>query len=131
MTPKVETTASNAAVREGQRFRVRFAERDGQAVGRGARLAALEQARHVVGGDDLAPAARRGERGVAVAGCDVEHFQAGAEVERFAELLADDLQRGADDCIVAGRPCAMLARLQRREVDGSGLLNSGQRMIEP
>ena len=74
--------------------------------GGGALAGALEQRRHVVGGDHVAPAARGGEGDVAVAGGDVEHFLAGAEVEGFAQLFADDLQGGADDGIVAGGPGA-------------------------
>ena len=77
--------------------------------GRGALAAAFEQRRHVIGRGHVAPAARRRERRVAVAGRDIEHLAAGAQVERFAQLLADDLQRGADDGIVARGPGALLA----------------------
>ena len=80
--------------------------RSSRPLGGGALAAALQQGRHVVGGDHVAPAARRGERDVAVAGGDVEHLLPGAEVERLAQLLADDLQRGADHGVVAGRPRA-------------------------
>ena len=62
-----------------------------------ASLAALEQRGHVVGRGHLAAAAGSRERRVAVAGGDIEHALARAHVERFAELFADDLQRGADD----------------------------------
>ena len=117
ITPKVESDGVEGRVAERQGFRIRFLELDRQAFGRGARAAALEQRRHVVGGGHLAPAARRGERGVAVAGGDVEHLLAGPEVERFAQLFADDLQRGADDGIVAGRPGAVLLGLEGGKVD--------------
>jgi hypothetical protein len=83
-----------------------------------ARAAGFEQRADVVGGGHLAPAARGRKRGVAVAGSDVEHAAARAQVERFAQVLADDLQRGADDGVVAGGPGGLLARLDRREVDG-------------
>src|SRR3569623_39624 len=88
-------------------------------------VAAFELARHVVGRGHLAPAARGGERGIAIAGGDVEHLLPGPEVERLAQLLADDLQRGADNGVVAGRPGAMLLCLQRGKIDLAGLLGFG------
>ena len=60
----------------------------------------------------------RGERGVAVAGGDVEHALAGGDVDGLAERLAGELQRGADDGVVARGPGALLARLDGVEVDG-------------
>src|SRR4029453_17059251 len=54
----------------------------------------------------------------------------GAEVERLAQLLADDLQGGPDHRIIAGRPGALLAGLDRREVDPLGcpvLTHDGRR----
>ena len=106
-----------ARVRERQRFGVGLAEcRCSSRSALGAFARAVEQRRHIVGGDHLAPAARGGERGVAVAGGDVEHLLSRADVERLAQLLADDLQGGADDGIVAGRPGALLAGLERREI---------------
>ena len=89
---------------------------DRQALGLGARAAALEQRRHVVGRGDVAEAARRGERGVAVAGRDVQHPLARPEVEGLAEALADDLQGRADDGVVAGRPGRLLLGLDGLEV---------------
>src|SRR5215467_7218314 len=67
-------------------------------------------------------AARRGERGVAVAGGDVEDALAGLDVDRLAQALADDLQRGADDRIVAGRPGRLLALLDGGVVGGGSAL---------
>lgn len=78
--------------------------------------AGFEQGGHVVGGGDIAPTARGRQRGVAVAGGDVEHTRAGAQVKRFAQGLADDLQRGAYDGIVACGPCGLLAGLDRVEI---------------
>src|SRR6185437_12743276 len=49
-------------------------------------------------------------------GSDVEDFAAGPEIEGFAELLGDDLQRGADDRIIARRPGGPLLAFQRGEV---------------
>ena len=77
----------------------------------------IEQRRYVVGRDHVAPPPRRSQGNVTVTGRDVEHALAGANVERLAELLADDLQGGAHDRIVAGRPGALLARLHGLEVD--------------
>ena len=98
-----------ACVGERQRLGIGLAEFDGQPLGGGALAAALEQRRHVVGRGHVAPAARRRQRHVAVAGRDIEHLAAGTKVERLAELLADDLQRRSDHRIVARRPGALLA----------------------
>ena len=81
-----------AAVGERQRLGVGLLEFDRQAFGLRARAAALEQSWHIVGRDDVAPAPRRGERDHSVAGGDVEHLAARAQIEGFAKLLADDLQ---------------------------------------
>ena len=63
-----------AVVIERQIFRVGFPEFDLHAFRRGARLAALQQRRHVVGRGDVTPPPRRSEAGHAVAGSDIEHF---------------------------------------------------------
>jgi hypothetical protein len=74
------------AVVEGQRLGVRLEEGDAAQALRGCALAAaLEELGNVVGRGDVAPAARRGERGVAVAGGDIEDALAGAQVGGFAE----------------------------------------------
>jgi hypothetical protein len=100
-----------AVVRKRQRFGIRLAEFDRQMVRRRALLSALEQRRHIVRGCDVTPAACGRQCRIAVAGGDVQHLAAGAYVECLTELLPDDLQGGADDGIVAGRPGAMLALL--------------------
>ncbi len=117
-----------ALVRERQRFRVGLAELDVEPFGRGALAGALEQRRHVVGGDHVAPATGGGEGRVAVAGSDVEHLLSRAEIEGLAQFLADDLQGGADDGIIARRPRRLLAGLERLEVglaDGLTVLTGG------
>ena len=111
---------SKALFCKRQRFRIGLAELDVEPFGIGALAGALEQRRNIVGRDDVAPAARGRKRDVAVAGGDIEHLLAGADVEGFAELLADDLQRGADDRIVAGGPGRMLTRLHGDEIDHGG-----------
>src|SRR5215207_2812771 len=116
-----------ALVSEWQGLRVGLAECNVEPVCPGALAGALQQCRHVVGRGDVAPAPRGGEGGVAVAGCDIEHALAGTKVERFAKLLADDLQRGADDGVVARRPCGLLPGLERRNVDLWGLRFGGER----
>ena len=78
----------------------------------------LEQRGHIVGGGHVAPAARGRKGGIAVAGGDVEHAAACAQVERFAQVLTDDLQRGTHDRIVAGGPGGLLAGLDCGEIDG-------------
>ncbi len=71
----------------------------------------------------MGEAARRGQRGVAVAGGDVEHEFVGAHVGRFGEHFADNLQRRADDGVVAAGPGGLLALLDRGIVRrrGSGV----------
>jgi hypothetical protein len=61
-----------------------------------------------------------GERRVAVAGRDVEHLGAAAQVDGLAELFADDLQRGADRRIVARGPGRLLLGLQGGEIEEYG-----------
>ena len=81
----------------------------------------LEQGLDVVGGGDVAAPASGGERRVAVAGGDVEHGLPGRHVDGLAEPLADDLQRRADDGVVARGPGGLLLLLDRREgVEGQG-----------
>lgn len=83
-------------------------------------LAALEQRPDIVGRHDLGEAAGGGERRIAVTGGDVEHTLVAAQVDRFAERLADDLQGGAHDGVIAGAPGDLLAALDGGEVDGGG-----------
>ena len=121
MTPKVDSDGVEGAVREGQGLGVGLAEGDVEAVGTGPLARAREERGNVVGRGDLAPSAGGRERCVAVAGGDVEHLLACAEVEGLAELLPDDLQGGADDRVVSGRPGRPLAVLDLAEVgDGGG-----------
>ena len=70
------------------------------------------------------PAPRGSKRSVAVAGRNVKHALAGTKIKRFAEILADNLQRGADDGVIAGRPGALLFRLHGNEI---GCRSSGGR----
>ena len=120
ITPKVDTTTSKLPSANGSASASATAERDVEPFGGGAFARAIEQRVHVVDRHHVAPAPRGRERGIAVAGGDVEHPLPAAEVERFAQLLADDLQRGADDRIVARGPCALLARLDRLEINRCG-----------
>ena len=116
ITPKVESTTSKLPSANGSASASASRKSIVEALGLGALPAALEQRGDVVGRGDVAPAPRRGERGIAVAGGDVEHALAGAQVDRLAQALADDLQRRADDGVVAGGPGGLLARLERCEV---------------
>jgi hypothetical protein len=104
------------AVGERQRFGVGFLERDRKPVGGGTGAAALEQCRYVIGRHDIAPASRRGEAHIAVAGGDVEYFLTGAKIKRLAQFFADDLQGRADDGVVAGRPGRLLPGLEVGEI---------------
>ncbi len=98
-----------AGIREGKRFRVGFLERDRQALGFGAVAATIEKRADIVRRHDVGEAAGRGERRIAVAGGDVEDALVAAEIDGLAEHFADDLQRGADDGVVAGAPGDLLA----------------------
>src|SRR5450631_1281865 len=71
--------------------------------------------------DKPSPAARCSQRDIAVSGGDVENLLSRAQIEGFAQVFTDDLQRRADDGIVAGRPRGMLAKLQRSEIGPAGL----------
>ena len=118
ITPKVETTASKLASAKGSASTSATWKVDVQPLGARPLGAALEQAAHVVGGGDDAAAARGGERGIAIAGSHVEHALVGLQIAGLGERLADDLQRGADDGVVAGAPGGLLAGLEGGEVDG-------------
>ena len=106
-------------VRERQRLRVGLAEGDVEPVRLRALAGPLQQRRHVVGRRHRAPAARGGERNVAVAGGDIEHRLPRPQVEGLAQRLADDLQRGADDRVVAGRPGGLLTQLDGPRLAGA------------
>ncbi len=116
MQPKVETTASKLPSANGRSStsasRNSMSSRSAAARSRPR----VEQCFDIVGGDHFAPAACGGQRHVAVAGGHVEHALRRAQVHRLAQRLADDLQRGADDGIVARRPGGALARLDGGEI---------------
>jgi hypothetical protein len=109
-----------AAVRERKALRVGLPEGDRQAVGLRTLAAALEQRADVVRGHDVGEATGGGERRVAVSSGDVEDALVAADVDGLAQHLADDLQGGADDGVVAGGPGGLLASLDRGEIDGGG-----------
>jgi hypothetical protein len=115
------------AVRERQGLGVALAEVERQAVGGGAG----EQRGDVVDAGHLGEAAGRGERGVAVPARDVEHTLARPQVDRLAQRLADDLERGAHDRVVPRLPGVSLLRLDGLEIErprrrpGLGLAGGG------
>ena len=113
-----------AAVGERQCLRIGLLERDVEALGRGPFARPRQQRGNVVGCGNVGPATCGGERGIAVAGRDVEHALAGTQVDGLAQLLADDLQRRADDGVVAGRPGGVLAGLDGGEI-GRGRADRG------
>ena len=110
---------------ERKGFGVRLHEFDREAVGGCACPPAFKQSRDVVGGRHVAPPARRCEAGHAVAGGDIQDFRARAKIERLAKLLADDLQRAADDGVIAGRPRCLLPGLEGCEIGRGGLSRGG------
>ena len=111
------------AVGERKIFSVRFAKRDREIFRERATARGLEEIGDVVGGRDFAPAARGGERSVAIAGGDIEDARAGADVERFAEIFADGLEGGADDGVVASGPGELLAGFDGAVVEVCGRHN--------
>jgi hypothetical protein len=86
----------------------------------GAVAAAHQKGLDVIGGHDVTPAPCRGERRIAVAGRDIEHFLAGAQIERFAQRFTDDLQGRSNDRIIARGPCRLLTGLYGGEVRRAG-----------
>lgn len=88
-----------------------------QSFRRGAPADRLQQRRDVVGRCHDRKAPGCGERGVAVSGGDVEHALAGAQVDRLAEALADDLQRGSHHGVM---PAAQVARWRALNAPRSG-----------
>jgi len=103
-------------VREG--LGVRGLEGDVEPVGLGAPLSLVEKRGNVVGRGHVREAPRGRERGVAVAGRDVEDALAGVDVGRLAERLAHDLEADADLAVVPLVPGRLLAGLDGRVVDG-------------
>jgi hypothetical protein len=99
-----------------QRLGVGHPEFDRQAFGQRACTATVQQICYIVGGNHVAPAARRGETHHSVAGGNVEHLPAGAKVERLAQLFADDLQSRAHNGVVARRPGGVLPSLYGGQV---------------
>jgi len=91
---------------------------DGEPVGLRAEPPLLEERGHVVGGRDVGEVAGRGERGVAVPRRDVEDPVGGAEVDRLAEPLADDLELDSDPAKVPRGPRGLLPGLHGAEVGG-------------
>ncbi len=99
-------------------------ETDRQTVRLGTQAALREQRRDEVGGGDVGVASCGGERGVPVAGGDVEDALPGPEIDGLAQRLADDLQAHPDVAEVAGGPHGLLAGLEARGVverQGRGL----------
>jgi hypothetical protein len=80
-------------------------------VGVSAASSALEQRGDVVSRRHARKAARRGQRGIAVASGHVQHTLARAQVDFFTHKLADYLQSGPNDRKVTGRPRGLLPGL--------------------
>jgi len=66
---------------------------------------------YVIGRYDVREAASSGERGVAVSSGDIKDALVAAQIDSLAESLADDLQRRADNGIVARGPRRLLTGL--------------------
>jgi hypothetical protein len=57
--------------------------------------------------------ARRGQRGIAVPGGHVQHALPGAEVYGLTKVFADNLQRPANNGVIAGRLGSLLLGFDR------------------
>ena len=57
--------------------------------------------------------ARRGQRGIAIAGRHVQHALPSAEVYGLTKVFADNLQRPANNGVIAGRPGCLLLGFDR------------------
>src|SRR5690349_8812070 len=107
-----------ARIFERQRFDVGNLEGDVEALGACAFRAAIEQRRYVIGRRDDTTATRCGKCRVTVAGGDVEHVLVVFQVAGLGEHFADDLQRGADDGVIAAAPGGLLTQLEGGKIDG-------------
>jgi hypothetical protein len=101
MTPKADSTTSKLPVSKGNILGVGLEEGDGKSIGLGALASVIQKRPDIVSRDDFGEATRRRKRGIAVAGGDVEDALACAEIDGFAQRLADDLKRRADNRIIA------------------------------
>ena len=109
-------------VREGKILGIGHFRGEDQPVGVRPASGPVEQALHVIGGDDLASAASGGQCGVAVTGGDVKDLPAGRHVDRLAQPLSHQLQRGADHGVVARGPRGVLLLLDCGQgIGGQGL----------
>ena len=106
-----------ARVGERERLGVTFEQRDVEAFHLGAETPVVQQRGDIVDADDLAATPRGCDRGVAVAGGDVEHAPPGVQVGRVAETLRDVDDLGRDGAVVTARPHRLLPGLERPEVE--------------
>ena len=118
MTPNVERTTSKVASGKGKASASAWRTSSVSPSATARRVRSLEERADIIGSSDHGPAAGGRERRVAVAGGDVEHAFAGADLDGLAQRFADDLQRGADHGVVTRRPHVSLTRLDRLVVDG-------------
>lgn len=118
--PKAGQHGVETGVLEWQGLGVGLPEFDVQPFGQSPGCPALQQAADIVCRCDVAAAPGRGETGVAIAGRDVQHPLIPADVAGLGELLANQLERGADHGVVAAGPGNLLAGLEGGKVDGGG-----------
>ena len=109
-----------AAVVERQVFGVGDMEVHLQALGGGTSATFFQQLRHVVCRRDFGKTAGSGERGIAVAGIDIEHTLTGADIGGLGQGFTDELKRHADDGKVAAGPGRLLTLLDSRVVGFGG-----------
>ena len=105
-----------AAVGKRQRLGVGDAELHREPIGLCPRGGLVEKVRDIVGRGHRGEAPRRGQSGIAIARGHVEHPLAGAQVRGLGQGFPHDLQRDADDGVIAARPGGLLALLDCLEV---------------
>ena len=86
--------------RRTENLSVGFSERDKKAICLSPLAAPLQEGLDIVRRGDVTPTAGGGESKIAVPSSDVEHLLTGPQVEGFGELLADNLQRRANNGVV-------------------------------
>ena len=105
---------------KGKSFRIGFLKRHGKPVGFRAFAPSIEKRADIVRRHDIGEPAGGGERCIAIAGSNIEDALVAAKIDGLAERFADNLQRDANDGIVAGTPRSLLAALDRGEINGGG-----------
>jgi hypothetical protein len=83
-----------AFVGKRQRLRIGDFDLERQALAQGAFPGAIQQRGHIIRRRHIAPAARRGQGGIAVSGRNIQHPLPAPQVHGLTEFFTHDLQGG-------------------------------------